>query len=420
MKCIMFQMVLYFYILSTLVNGQVLEWAACYNGPVNGWDTGLAITVDDSGYVYVTGASEGTNTTSATIKYSPTGSELWVRRFAFTGADLTLDDSNNLYVTGHLTVKMNPEGDTLWTREWPPFSGANRIEIDTEGNIYIGGSILLDSSFEYGLEKLAPDGSINWTKTYSGPANNTDRLNDIVLDSKGNVIVTGQSHGTGTHWDYATVKYSPAGDILWVSRYNGPAPTFPGDYAYAVTVDANDNVYVTGWSDGVNERAECFTIAYSPDGDSLWSHRYPSGGTIGYSGYDIAYDPRGFIYVAARSNGFNDTILKYDLDGNLIRTIVYNTNHTFTPNLARIALDKEGNIYLMSHGEVSSRTDYIVVKYSPEGEMIWEYKYPGEGQTINQAFAIFVDEQSNIYVTGENIGSLCPGSGFDYLTIKLS
>jgi hypothetical protein len=314
------------------------------------------------------------------------------------------------------TIKYDKDGNEIWFRRFGQFSAGYKMKIDKEDFLYIAG----ESNADYALVKYDIDGNLIWARTYNGPANSSDRINDMILDSKGNVIVTGQSHGIGTHWDYATVKYSPDGDTLWVRRYNGPAPTFPGDYAYAITVDDNDNVYVTGWSDGENERAQCFTIAYSHDGDSLWSHRYPEGGVLGYACFDIAYDQRGFIYVVARSNGNNDTVIKYDLDGNLIRTIVYNTNHTFTPDLARIALDKEGNIYLMSHGEVSTRTDYIIVKYSPEGEMIWEYKYPGVGQTINQAFAIFVDEQSNIYITGENIGSLCPGGGFDYLTIKLS
>jgi hypothetical protein len=55
-------------------NSQVnLKWQACYIGPANNWDTGFAVAFDDSGYVYVTGASVGIGTDRdyATIKYTP-------------------------------------------------------------------------------------------------------------------------------------------------------------------------------------------------------------------------------------------------------------------------------------------------------------------------------------------------------------
>ncbi|MEK9138360.1 MAG: hypothetical protein AAB393_14640, partial [Bacteroidota bacterium] len=107
------------------VQAQVrLEWAKRYNGPANDLDGALAIAVDDSGYVYVTGGSlgVGTNLDYATIKYDASGDSLWVRRFNSgpnifdLGWDLLPDDSANLYVTGgSATLKYDRLGTLLWT-----------------------------------------------------------------------------------------------------------------------------------------------------------------------------------------------------------------------------------------------------------------------------------------------------------------
>jgi hypothetical protein len=48
--------------------------------------------------------------------------------------------------------------------------------------------------------------------------------------------------------DYATVKYDSSGHQTWVARYNGPGNA--DDMAYAMMIDKNGNIYVTGQSMG--------------------------------------------------------------------------------------------------------------------------------------------------------------------------
>lgn len=67
-----------------------LLWEQRYNGPGNDLDRAQAIAVDDTGNVYITGESDGgkgegperlNSLDIATIKYSPDGKQLWVRRY---------------------------------------------------------------------------------------------------------------------------------------------------------------------------------------------------------------------------------------------------------------------------------------------------------------------------------------------------
>ena len=81
-----------------------------------------------------------------------------------------------------------------------------------------------------------------------------------VQSSIGNVYVTGGSVGSGTATDYATIKYDPSGNEIWVKRYDGPKKWY--DEAYAIAVDGSGNVYVTGESYGVGTDGDYATIKY--------------------------------------------------------------------------------------------------------------------------------------------------------------
>src|SRR5437588_240122 len=68
-----------------------------------------------------------------------------------------------------------------------------------------------------------------WVQRYNGPGDGDDVATAMVVDSAGNAFVTGYSLGSGTGYDYATMKYSPTGARLWLKRYDGPVHSH--DYA---------------------------------------------------------------------------------------------------------------------------------------------------------------------------------------------
>ncbi|MCJ7831622.1 MAG: hypothetical protein MUP86_03795, partial [Dehalococcoidia bacterium] len=81
------------------------------------------------------------------------------------------------------------------------------------------------------------------------------------VDVSGNVYVTGWSYGSGTDYDYATIKYDTDGNEKWVARYDGPASDY--DSAGALGVDGTGNVYVTGYSPASGTSYDYATIKYS-------------------------------------------------------------------------------------------------------------------------------------------------------------
>jgi hypothetical protein len=363
-------------------------WVRRYNGPGNNSDQANAIAVDTSRNVYVTGysISSGINLDYATIKYYPNGDTAWVRRyngpgdyFDFAHA-IEVDNWGNAYVTGYsagsgtgndyATIKYYPNGDTAWVRRYNgPANNSDigyAIVVDTSGNAYVTGySAGSGTSNDYATIKYYPNGDTVWARRYNGPGNGNDQAYAIAVDISDNAYITGYSAGSGTGWDYATIKYYPNGDTAWVRRYNGPGNG--NDQAYAITVDTSRNVYVTGWSVGSGTGNDYATIKYYPNGDTAWVRRYNGPG----NGNDYAY---------------------------------------------AIAVDNSGNAYVTGYSAGSGTGwDYATIKYYPNGDTAWVCRYNGPGNGNDQANAITVDTSRNIYVTGWSVGS---SSGWDYTTIK--
>jgi uncharacterized delta-60 repeat protein len=81
-----------------------------------------------------------------------------------------------------------------------------------------------------------------------------------------------------------------------------------------------------------------------------------------------------------------------------------------------IASDSYGNIYITGVGQSTiSGSDYVTVKYTPQGDTVWTRRYNGPMNAYDEATALGIDNSNNIYVTGYSDNG---NSGFDVVTVK--
>jgi len=428
-------------------NAQVTEsWAARYQGPGSGTDSPTAIGIDAEGNTIVTGASRSGGFATedyTTIKYSPSGDTLWVRRLDGTGGGtdqangLVVDSEGNIIVTGaswssgsaydYLTVKYSPEGDTIWTRRYNgPRNGgdvAHAIVVDNAGNVYVTGesegSIGTHGIFEdYATVKYSQDGDLLWTARYNGPAGDYDAAVALTVDASGFVYVTGASDGGSSgsgmpYLDYATIKYDSLGFVQWLQRYNGPGSG--SDEAAAIATDSLGRVYVTGTAYDDLSDDDIATIRYSSAGDVDWVALYSGIGSDPDEAADLTLSEAGEVFVAGRTyrgatNGFDMVLLRYDESGDSVWTRFHNGPASGDDASAALAT-MGGSVYLTGSSEgVMTGDDFVALMYSADGSLGWESRYTNSGGAGSSdiASAIAVDA-SGICVTGM--------SALDYATV---
>jgi len=258
------------------------KWVKRYNNdPVNDNDEASDLTVDPSGNVYVTGYSIGKTSGEDfyTIRYNSKGVESWSARYdgpAHLGDyahAIVVDALGNSSETGisyrgnvhkhadYCTVKYNSSGEEVWDAQYDDRRNGNdvatAITLDSAGNVYITGRS------EYSMDKKSTV------------------LHHDFLTIKYDAD-TGKIQGSDTGFDYVTIKYDSSGNEEWVHRYNNELVN-GNDEASDMVLDSAGNIYVTGRSEGT--QYDYVTMKYLPDGNLD-----PNWGTNGVARFDGGYN----------------------------------------------------------------------------------------------------------------------------------
>lgn len=368
------------------VNGDTI-WVNRYNG-INLDERALAITCDN-GAVYVTGWSFTPSRDIITIKYdAATGTRLWVKTYNGTGNGgdygfaVAVDAGGNVYVTGrsdvggaqkYTSIKYDAAGNVV--AGWPSiYSGplstttdeAHSIKVDGTGNVYVTGKSGAAGTEDYLTLKMNSGGVVQWAKKYNGNQNGEDNAIVLVLDGPGaNAFVGGYSTRAGATQDYVVIKYlTTTGDSNAAAIYaNTPAGQ---DLLTAMTIDASNNVYVTGYSQSATTSLDYATIKYNSSLAQQWVQRNTSPGPDYPS--SIAVDnASGHVYVTGKSTG--------------------------------------------------TAMDYLTISYSNNGTFNWEKRENGPMNADDIATGIAVGDTDRIFVTGS---SVVTGANSSYYTIRYS
>jgi len=307
----------------------------------------------------------------------------------------------------YLTSKtLNSNITEEWRRYYSPNDDsadnyATAIAYDKRGFIYVTGYSESANGYDFLTIKYDTLGNEQWTARYNGPGDGDDYPVEIVLDSIGNIYVTGSSMSKDTYFDYVTIKYDNFGGEQWVTRYNGSGDS--SDYAYAIAVDDSGNVYVTGASWTPSSNYDYITIKYNKDGVEKWEKQYNGTGNLDDEPSAIAVDKLGNVWVTGKSWGtdtyYDYATVLYQNDG--VATVFrYNGIGNGNDEATALTLDDSGNVIVTgSSAGLTSGNDYATIKYS-NLNMSWVAIY--DSTNDDKAMAIVVDDSGNVYVTGIN------------------
>ncbi|MCB0211521.1 MAG: SBBP repeat-containing protein [Anaerolineae bacterium] len=360
------------------------------------WD----VTVDKNGNVYVVGETDSDNfvtknpfqsnfkgTKDAFVaKFNPNGTRLYTTYLGGNNLDvaygIVVDNSGNAYVTGQASI------NTGGVDPFPTTSGAYQTTIT-------GGY----SAF---VTKLNPNGNgLVYSTFLGGSAAGTD----IALDSSGYAYIIGRTASTsfplknpfqnsygGGLQDAFVTKFNQNGtDLVYSTYLGGDDREISGFKEGGIAVDSAGHAYVTGytWSDdfpttsgafdttlsgGSSQPEDAFVTKLSVDGGSLVYSTYLGGNEpiLTDRGQDIAVDAAGRAYVIGTTSAED-----------------FPTRNAFQS-------ERNGN-YI----------DAFITKLNAAGNDLIFSTYLG-GSFTDYGYGIALDDDANIYVTGQTSSSDFP------------
>jgi hypothetical protein len=352
----------------------------------------------------------------------------WVRTFGNTqayGKNIAVDATGNVYVNGYMQntyasamVAYDSSGNTLWSRSFDGFHAYDSHGLDMGlndlGDLYLAGPTFFDNLSSINLIRCSTQGDSIWARTYDGPINHSATPWALATDSVGNVYVAGNSDGPS----WATLKYNRDGDMLWANIYTG-YPDLTLEDVQKIELDGEGNIIVLGVTRNRFDELvhNATTIKYNGDGVPQWTATYDSVSYFNYGALDLAVDAvdhEGNILVSALSQRSDEAflkpvIIKYYPDGDTawIRTYVEADNLEGLDYF--IAVDSVGSAYLTGPTYVvdSLNYDFLVVKYTPDGNISWAGTYDSGYDDLPTDIA--VGHSGAIY-----IGGICDRGGNDY------
>lgn len=307
-----------------LSNSGDLVWVRTFGAPtysITGanWERGNALDIDGFSNVYVIGSFADTvdfdfgpdihevivapgERGAFILKVDQDGNFLWVKTWVeLNPIDVAVDALGNPHITGKFNglvdfdpgqntynlaafnqavfvSKLTSEGEFDWARKLGSgfWEEGNCIAVDNDGNVYSGGRFDYTEDFDPGpdeffltpigtasqwdgyISKLDPEGQFVWAVGFGGSSH--DEVRDLVIDSLGNVLCTGQFNGNAIFhpdtnkfgspvfgeysWmeDVFVASISSDGELVWSKRIGGQ----DDDSGHAIATDLSHNVYVTG------------------------------------------------------------------------------------------------------------------------------------------------------------------------------
>ncbi|MCP4147806.1 MAG: hypothetical protein GY757_08645, partial [bacterium] len=395
------------------------EWVINAGGGSH--DTAYSMATDSSGNIYITGFFEGNATfgntalsTSGTAsdifiaKFDSSGNLMWVKRAGGSNYDegtaITVDDSGNLFLTGYFIgtatfentaltsfgdrdifiARYDSSGNLAWVKQAGSTGEdeGNSITTDSAGNLLVTGAFTGSAAFantvitsngfsDIFIAKYDVTGNLVWVKRAGSTA--FDRGFSISA-SNNDFYITGY-YGDTADFDNTTLptngdrdvflaKYNANGNLVW-ARHGGGSYW---DYGYSTAADNSGNVYVTGFfyesatfegttlSGGIQN--DIFIAKYDGSGNLLWIRQ--AGGSSYDRGKCIIPDNAGYVYLTGH----------------------FKTGTTFE------------NTSLTAYGDY----DIFVAKYSDNGSLVW-LKQAG-GDDYDEGCAITLVNNGNILVAG--------------------
>lgn len=175
------------------------------------------------------------------------------------------------------------------------------------------------------------------------------------------------------------------------------------DRAFASKVDKQGNIIACGYNNVNVIAAYVFlTVKYDSSGNQLWYRNY-YGPQWEDEATLLEVDEQGDIYVCGSSYGSQEfmtdiCLVKYSSNGDFLWERRFNSSSPY-----QLETDSAGNVYICGHTYIDGRAHALTLKYDLAGNLQWSRTYQQHSASNNFAMDLETDHKGNVYVTGASM-----------------
>ena len=244
----------------------------------------------------------------------------------------------------------------------------------------------------------------------------SDIGDDLVVDKNGNILITGTSKSSNQYMDMVIWRYRPDGTLDtgfngtgYVIHSNAAGGDDYNDYGYAIALDSQGRIIVSGVSNTEFYNPKLVLWRYNPDG-SLDTSFNGTGYVVrvdGAGGYGLAVDANDRILVTGAINGI-PVVFRYKPDGALDKGF----NGKGYADLAGVGdardltLDAQGRILAVGSGDDGSGRYMVLWRINADGTL--DTSFNGTGYASHRlndywtnGFSLTEDPNGKILVAGD-------------------
>jgi Secretion system C-terminal sorting domain len=267
-------------------------------------------------------------------------------------------DSASIYFDG-LLVKLNQNGDTLWTKK---YGGSSYDQFNAVAQTPDSGFVLMGvtQSFSNGpasdfyLVKTDKYGNQQWQQTYGTTLAEDCVSGQITLD--GGFVMAGQKNINGTDLRFYVVKTNPLGNLQWQKTYNTSAGA-------GFIKQLEDSTYIIAGAKPFGSTYKPSLIKTDKNGNLLWQKDYGSTyGSLFYAVPIILNDGSivvSGLYLAPNAHGYG-LLIKTDSAGNELWTRTYYANPNNDNYVYDVKHTSDGGFILTGSGSVTGQDAWVV------------------------------------------------------------
>ncbi len=281
---------------------------------------------------------------------------------------------------------------------------AKMVKADNSGNVYVTGkSVGSGTGYDFLTVKYNSAGAQQWEARYNGPSNSTDEAVSVAVDNSGNVYTAGWSIGTATMADFCLVKYNSSGTQQWVARYNDSLYN-NDDAPIVMLLTDSGNVYLGGYSSYSSGHARWTLLKFNSSGVRQWVKQGPQNNWEQIA--DLKVDASENIYAAqmgwSPAYQVSTTVMK-KLNGGGTELWNWYSINTYLVNMIpmSLAIDASGNTYFCTRKLVSGQNyNFSTVKLNSSGGFVWQTEFNGSANDTDYPRKVIVGPTNDIYVAG--------------------